>query len=210
VGVSGSRREMLRNALLAASVVLTTRDGIALAAGKAATRTAGDFLPPSGTEGFSLYVPDSRATPAIRAGVIKDSYSFEIPSKWSESTILNILSGNFCMPKCDEPWIESVFESPTEGKAFLYALPLRKLVSKSNATLKDVGDPELLVERIGGYITGTYLDVDDVKDIKQQEFSDGRQYYTFEAFAPYAKEGAHSLSAFTVKVNDLLVHCFYT
>ena len=39
------------------------------------------------------------------------------PESWSESQLLNILTGNFCMPRCEEPWYEALFESPKEGKA---------------------------------------------------------------------------------------------
>ena len=72
-------------------------------AGKQATRMARDFCAPvKDKDGYVTYTPDSRSTPAIRAGVINpDYYSFELPGTWSEGTILNILSGNFCMPKCD-------------------------------------------------------------------------------------------------------------
>lgn len=66
------------------------------------TRKAGDFLPNASTPGYVVYTPDNRATPSIRAGVISPEsgfYSFDLPATWSEGTILNILSGNFCMPK---------------------------------------------------------------------------------------------------------------
>lgn len=26
------------------------------------------------------------------------------PGNWSESPLLNPLTGNFCMPRCEEPW----------------------------------------------------------------------------------------------------------
>ena len=47
-----------------------------------------------------LYSPDGKKTPAIRAGVIQpepEFYKFGVPANFSEGTILNILSGNFCM-----------------------------------------------------------------------------------------------------------------
>ena len=72
------------------------------AAAKTATRQAADFCPPSATDGYVVYTPTARATPSLRAGVISPDpnlYSFEVPAKWTEGTILNISSGNFCMPK---------------------------------------------------------------------------------------------------------------
>lgn len=175
-------------------------------AGKgAATRTAGDFCPPSTKkDGYVVYQPDSRATPSIRAGVIKGNpelYSFELPANWSEGTILNISSGNFCMPKCDEPWVETLWESKEDGFCQLVVSPIYRLVSKSNATLKDLGPPEQVIESVGAFVTGNYLDsVEDVSSMSQEKFSDGQDYYTYELYAPYAKTGSHFLAAITVKV----------
>jgi len=167
------------------------------------TRTAGDFCAPSSTEGYVVYKPDLRATPALRAGVIQPNpalYSFDLPPSWSEGTILNILSGNFCMPRCDEPWYETVWESKDEGTVQLVISPLYRLVSKSNATLKDLGTPEQFVERIGPFITGNYLDsVEDVTNMGMETFDDGRTYYTYELLTPYAKVGTHLLAACTIK-----------
>lgn len=56
---------------------------------------------------------------AIRAGVIKPNpeyYSFALPETWSEQKISNTLSGNFCMPRCDEPWVEAIYADEKEGK----------------------------------------------------------------------------------------------
>lgn len=170
------------------------------------TRTAGDFCSPSATEGFVVYKPDVRATPSLRAGVIKPDptlYSFDLPPSWSEGTILNILSGNFCMPRCDEPWYETVWESKDEGLAQLVVSPLYRLVSKSNATLKDLGPPEQVLERVGPFITGNYLDsIEDAVAMGTEQFDDGRTYYTYELVTPYAKTGSHLLSALTIKVRS--------
>jgi hypothetical protein len=37
------------------------------------------------------------------------------PSSWAELPLLNPLTGNFCMPRCEEPWYEFKFEDPKEG-----------------------------------------------------------------------------------------------
>ena len=169
----------------------------------ASTRTAGDFCPPASTEGFVRYTPDARATPSLRAGVIKPDpalYSFDLPPGWSEGTILNILSGNFCMPRCDEPWYETLWVSKDEGSAQLIVAPVFRLVSKANATLADLGAPDQVIERIGPFITGNYLDsTDDVVTSGTEQFADGRTYYTYELLAPYAKTGARLLAAVAVK-----------
>ena len=101
------------------------------------------------------------------------------------------------MPNCPEPWTESIWKSPTEGQCTLIVSQLSRLISKSNATLKDLGTPESLVERIGSYITNTYLDSEDVLNIQKKD--DGG-YYVYEVLAPYAKDHLdHNLAAFTVK-----------
>ncbi len=147
----------------AAALVAIAAPPGAIAKGK--TQTAGDFLPPT-SDGYVLYTPNGQSTPSIRAGVIKQEdgfYTFELPAKWVEGTILNILSGNFCMPGCNEPWVEALWESPTEGAAKLVVSPLYRLINKPNATLKDVGTPEAVAEKIGAFITGNYLDsIEDV------------------------------------------------
>ena len=200
VGDAGRRSTMLALAATAAGVFATTPTA---ALAKTASRTAGDFLPASGTDGYVLYTPAERATPALRAGVIVPApklYSFQLPTKWAEGTILNILSGNFCMPRCDEPWYEALWESPEEGSAMLVVSPLYRLVSKANATMKDLGPPAQVIEQIGPFITGNYLDsVEDVVSMTSEEFPDGRTYYTYEIAAPYAKVGTHQLAAFTTK-----------
>lgn len=203
-----------RRSLLAVTTILTTTTaaaGQALAGNKQATRVAGDFCQPSATrDGYVKYTPTSKSTPAIRAGVIQanpEYYSFELPGTWSEGTILNILSGNFCMPKCDEPWIETIWESKTDGFCQLVVSPIYRLVNKSNATVKDLGNPEGVIESVGAFVTGNYLDsVEDVTNITTEKFSDGREYYVYELYAPYAKVGSHFGAAVTVK--DDLVYLF--
>ena len=72
----------------------------------------------------SAAVLDSTLCPsllqAIRSGVIRadDSYSFSLPPGFSEQPVANIQSGNFCMPKCGEPWTEVIFAG-SEGKVMV-------------------------------------------------------------------------------------------
>jgi hypothetical protein len=53
-------------------------------------------------------------------------YSFFLPPNWVQQRIANILSGNYCQPKCAEPWIEVKFDNPKQGTLqvhFLLLLP---------------------------------------------------------------------------------------
>lgn len=205
---ASTRRSLFVSTLALVTATSVAQDGTFMSAhaAKQATRVAGDFCKPSQSrEGYVVYTPDSRATPAIRAGVINpEYYSFELPGNWSEGTILNILSGNFCMPKCDEPWIETIWESKTDGFCQLVVSPIYRLVSKSNATVRDLGSPEGVIESVGAFVTGNYLDsVEDVTKMSIEKFQDGREYYTYDIYAPYAKVGSHFGAAVTVK-NDLV------
>ena len=61
------------------------------------------YLPAAaGLDGFFDFVPSDRETPAIRAGTIA-KYRFSMPGPWVRRTVANILSGNYCQPRCDEP-----------------------------------------------------------------------------------------------------------
>ena len=201
-----NKRELMSALLLSAAAAALPA---APASAKQATRTAGDFCPPSSrSDGYVRYTPDARATPSIRAGVIPGNYyNFDLPANWSEGTILNILSGNFCMPKCDEPWVETIWESKADGFCQLVVSPVYRLVSKANATVRDLGTPEGVIESLGAFITGNYLDSsDDAEKITIENFSDGREYYVYEINAPYAKVGSRFGAAVTVK--DDLVYLF--
>lgn len=55
----------------------------------------------------------------------------------------------------DEPWTEALFEDAAEGKLTLIVSPLRRLISKNNATIRDVGPPETVLGSVGAFITGT-------------------------------------------------------
>lgn len=104
------------------------------------------------------------------------------------------------MPNCPEPWLETIWENSADGSAKLVVSPLYRLISKSNATLKDIGPPEQVVERVGAFITGNYLDsIEDVVAMDTKTFDDGRTYYTYELVTPYAKDGEHFLAALTIK-----------
>ncbi len=50
--------------------------------------------------------------------------------------------------------MEAIFSDEKEGRCQLVVSPLFRLVSKANATLRDVGPPEGVAASIGNFITG--------------------------------------------------------
>ncbi|WIA18137.1 hypothetical protein OEZ85_009613 [Tetradesmus obliquus] len=161
----------------------------------------GTYLPPAGVDDLVLFVPDSKKTPAIRAGTVNpDSpYRFALPPKFREGKVANILSGNYCQPRCDEPWTEVIFESSTEGRIAVIVSPLVKLTRQKDARIEDVGTPQGILNSLGSYITGTYIEEDDVVSATSKQQEDGRTYYYYELNAPYGTLGPHSYSACTTK-----------
>jgi hypothetical protein len=67
-----------------------------------------------------------------------------------------------CAPRCDEPWTEVIFESASDGRITLIVSPLVKLTRTKGARIEDIGPPEGLLTSLGSYITGTFLDDEDV------------------------------------------------
>lgn len=41
---------------------------------------------------------------------------FDMPPTWHEARVANTQSGNYCQPRCAEPWTEVVFENDKEGR----------------------------------------------------------------------------------------------
>lgn len=194
-GGSGSSR---REALLGlGSLVLLARASPAAAAG---AKEVGSYLPAAGFDDFVKFTPTKAKTPALRAGTVDplEPYSFALPPSSVEAKVSNTQSGNYCQPRCDEPWTEVVFASDREGRVELIVAPLQKLTPRKNIKVEDLGTPEQLLPRIGNYITGTYLDEDEVVASTSQ-LRDGLTYYVYEVNAPYGKVGPHTLTAATVK-----------
>ena len=46
------------------------------------------------------------------------------PLHYLPATLGRPVPGNFCMPKCDEPWYEAIFTGTTEGTAKVSVQPL--------------------------------------------------------------------------------------
>ena len=78
------------------------------------------YLPPYGSDDLYLFVPKKTETPSIRAGTIDPAspYTFAVPAAWTRQTVANAISGNYCQPKCGEPWTEVIFSGP-EGRCDL-------------------------------------------------------------------------------------------
>jgi len=161
----------------------------------------GSYLPSASDDGFALFIPDAKKTPALRAGTVDPSspYRFEIPGSFREGKVANILSGNYCQPRCDEPWTEVIFEDVDRGRIALLVSPLRKLTNQSEARIEDIGPPEGIIQSVGSYITGTFLDEESVVSMDQKKQDDGRTYYYYEVDSPYGILGRHSFSACTTK-----------
>lgn len=200
------RRPALLSMAAAALGVMTASGAAPPAAFAKDTAQVGTYLPKADIEGFSSFVPDRSKTPALRAGTVDrdNPYRFALPSSWRENQVANIQSGNYCQPRCAEPWTEVIFTDPAEGKVQVIVSPLVRLTNASNPPLEEVGTPEGLLNSLGSYITGTYLDEEDVRKTDKKSF-DGRTYYQYEAYAPYGSLGPHTLSSVTVKGELLLL-----
>ncbi|KAK9918460.1 hypothetical protein WJX75_004213 [Coccomyxa subellipsoidea] len=173
----------------------------ALPANKAQAVDVGAYLPPAGVEDFVQFVVSKDKTPAIRAGTIdasKEPYQFALPPTWHEGKVANIQSGNFCQPRCDEPWTEVVFEGASEGRVSLLVAPLRRLGVNKPVSIEKVGSIDSILSSIGPFISGTGIDEEDVVS-KEQKVIDGRTYYLYETYAPSGTNPPHSVTAVTAK-----------
>ena len=104
------------------------------------------------------------------------------------------------MPNCGEPWVEFIFEDGTGLKVTLLVSPLVKLTNKLNPTLASLGSPESLISRIGGYLTGTFFEEEDLISASTG-VTDGQEFYYYELNALSAN--GHSFTAVTIKGEGL-------
>lgn len=162
--------------------------------------------------GLRTFVPGPSKTPALRAGTVKKPYSFAVPPTWREARVANIQSGNYCQPKCEEPWTEVVFESPDEGSARVIVSPLRKLNPRAGPgrelPIDQVGSVSSVIAALGSFVTGTYLDEEDVLDSKAVTV-DGAPQFLYEINAQgYQAKGVGSHSAVAVAAKGDLAFLF--
>lgn len=86
--------------------------------------------------------------------------------------VANILSGNYCQPKCAEPWVEVKFEDEKQGKLQVVASPLIRLTNKPNATIEDIGNPEKVIASLGPFVTGNTYDPDELLETTVEKRGD--------------------------------------
>ncbi|KAJ4838579.1 PsbP domain-containing protein 6, chloroplastic [Turnera subulata] len=164
----------------------------------------GSYLPPSPSDSsFVLFKATSKDTPALRAGNVQP-YQFILPPTWKQTRVANILSGNYCQPKCAEPWVEVKFEDEKQGKVQVVASPLVRLTNKPNATIEEIGSPEKLIASLGPFVTGNSYDPDELLETSVEKLGD-QTYYKYVLETPYALTGTHNLAKATAKGNTVVL-----
>ncbi|CAM8968106.1 unnamed protein product [Rhodiola kirilowii] len=131
-------------------------------------------------------------------------YKFIIPPTWKQTRVANILSGNYCQPKCAEPWVEVKFENEKQGKIQVVASPLIRLTNKPNATIEEIGDPEKLIASLGPFVTGNTYDPDELIEATTEKCGD-LTYYKYVLDTPFALTGSHNLAKATAKGNTVVL-----
>ncbi|KAK7286657.1 hypothetical protein RJT34_21810 [Clitoria ternatea] len=164
----------------------------------------GSFLPPSPSDpSFVLFEASPQDTPALRAGNVQP-YKFILPPTWKQTRVANILSGNYCQPKCAEPWVEVKFEDEKQGKVQVVASPLIRLTNKPNATIEEIGSPEKLIASLGPFVTGNTYDPDELLETSVEKLGD-QTYYKYVLETPYALTGSHNLAKATAKGSTVVL-----
>ncbi|XP_031284973.1 psbP domain-containing protein 6, chloroplastic-like [Pistacia vera] len=164
----------------------------------------GSYLPPSSSDSsFVLFKASPKDTPALRAGNVQP-YEFILPPTWKQSRVANILSGNYCQPKCAEPWVEVKFEDEKQGKVQVVASPLIRLTNKPNATIEEIGSPEKLIASLGPFVTGNSYDPDELLETSVEKVGD-QTYYKYVLETPFALTGSHNLAKATAKGNTVVL-----
>lgn len=128
-------------------------------------------------------------TPGLRAGVV-EFFELDLPARWKQVQVANILSGNYCQPRCGEPWVEVEFDGP-EGHVQVWVSPQDKLTNGAQPGLRidEIGNTRGIITSLGPYVTGNTLDPDDEVMDESVVQRDGQTYFQYEIFSPYAKPG---------------------
>ncbi|XP_010673078.2 psbP domain-containing protein 6, chloroplastic [Beta vulgaris subsp. vulgaris] len=164
----------------------------------------GSYLPTSSSDpSFVLFKASTKDTPALRAGNVAP-YQFVLPPTWKQLRIANILSGNYCQPKCAEPWVEVKFEDEKQGKIQVIASPLIRLTNKPNATIEEIGSPEKLIASLGPFVTGNSYDPDELLETSIEKLGD-QTYYKYALETPFALTGTHNLAKATAKGSTVVL-----
>lgn len=201
----GRRHCSLSVALLALTQISTS--GVACAESQVLdTKMVGSYLPKSKTEdGFYEFTASKSRTPALRAGAL-EQYQVNLPAEWKEVLVSNAKSGNYCQPRCDEATTEVSFGNSEQGTLQVIIIPTTKLlIAKKNPSLKDVGSATGILNAISPAITGSVaIEEEDIVDVKEVE-KQGKVYYEYELFTPYAQSGAHNLTTVCTSMNYLVM-----
>ncbi|XVE60945.1 hypothetical protein DITRI_Ditri06bG0001600 [Diplodiscus trichospermus] len=164
----------------------------------------GSYLPPSPIDpSFVVFKASPKDTPALRAGNVQP-YQFLIPPSWKQSRVANILSGNYCQPKCAEPWVEVKFEDEKQGKVQVVASPLIRLTNKPNATIEEIGSPEKVIASLGPFVTGNSYDPEELLETSVEKRGD-QTYYKYVLETPFALTGSHNLAKATAKGSTVVL-----
>ncbi|KAJ6741645.1 hypothetical protein OIU85_015795 [Salix viminalis] len=131
-------------------------------------------------------------------------YQFILPPSWKQTRVANILSGNYCQPKCAEPWVEVKFEDEKQGKVQVVASPLIRLTNKPNATIEEIGNPEKLIASLGPFVTGNSYDPDELLETRIEKLGD-QTYYKYMLETPFALTGTHNLAKATAKGSTVVL-----
>lgn len=174
INSTSRRREFLKGTATTGLALLPLLQPLLATPPSAAAKEVevGSYLPPSPSDpSFVLFKASPTDTPALRAGNVQP-YQFIVPPTWKQTRVANILSGNYCQPKCAEPWIEVKFEDEKQGKVQVVASPLIRLTNKPNATIQDIGTPEKLIASLGPFVTGNTYDPDELLDTSVEILGD--------------------------------------
>ncbi|KAK1278166.1 hypothetical protein QJS04_geneDACA003622 [Acorus gramineus] len=194
------RRQFLKGA----ATLITTTSIINPSPSTAREIEVGSYLPQLPSDpSFVVFKATPKDTPALRAGNVQP-YEFIIPPTWKQTRVANILSGNYCQPKCAEPWVEVKFEDDKQGKIQVVASPLIRLTNKPNATIEDIGTPESLIASLGPFVTGNTFDPDELVETSIEK-QGNQTYYTYTLETPFASTGSHNLAKATAKGNTVVL-----
>ncbi|GMH18667.1 hypothetical protein Nepgr_020508 [Nepenthes gracilis] len=194
------RREFLKGLSLIPLILFTNKPPPS----QAKEIEVGSYLPPSPSDpSFVLFKASIKDTPALRAGNV-EPYQFILPPTWKQMPVANILSGNYCQPKCAEPWVEVKFEDEKQGKVQVVASPLIRLTNKRNASIEDIGSPENLIASLGPFVTGNTYDPDELLETSVEKLGN-QTYYKYVLETPFALTGTHNLAKATAKGNTVVL-----
>ncbi|XP_068311857.1 psbP domain-containing protein 6, chloroplastic [Pyrus communis] len=201
---SQKRRELLLKAGLGLLPLALVETILKVPSAEAKDAVVGSYLPPSPSDSsFVVFKATPKDTPALRAGNV-EPYQFIIPPTWKQMRVANILSGNYCQPKCAEPWVEVKFEDEKQGKLQVVASPLVRLTNKPNATIEDIGNPEKVIASLGPFVTGNTYDPDELLETTVEKRGD-LTYYKYALETPFALTGSHNLAVATAKGNTVVL-----